>query len=393
MAKGRDLSSLTGIRFVAAFWVLVYHQGTAGGLLAHAMRAVPGFAANVVRTGYSAVGLFFVLSGFILAYNYRDERLNKRQFWAARVARVYPVYLLALLLVAPPILAKVAMHLAPARELGNGLLSIVLLQAWNPHAALSWNGPGWSLSVEAFFYLLFPFVLAAVRGFTPSRLVFGMLVMAAAVLVVPSICLLLHLSDLQGVSATDVPAAGFWCNVVKFNPLIRLPEFVFGVLLGRLFLLRSRDASRPVSGGRLSLRAAVAIVVACGAFGPYISYPFIHNNALILFNGLLVYGLACGGGPLDRILSHGWFVRLGEASYAVYLLHVPIDDWLMRLDKKTLHLAATHPGLLFVCYAAAVVVASLAVYQWVEEPARKYLRRKLTAAPREAALRPEVVLT
>src|SRR3954451_12303223 len=91
------LSALTGLRFVAAAHVVGYHY------LRQAFSTAPAALQNVLAGGDAAVSLFFVLSGFILTYTYVEQapRLGARAFWGARFARIYPVYLLAFLAIAP----------------------------------------------------------------------------------------------------------------------------------------------------------------------------------------------------------------------------------------------------------------------------------------------------
>ncbi len=328
------------------------------------------------------MGLFFVLSGFILAYTYFAKSIRLRDFWSARFARVYPIFFLGLLLVAPGILAKVALHLDSSRELLNGIAALFLLQAWFPSAVLSWNAPGWSLSVEAFFYLLFPLLLLKIRPWSRRRLFITMFAMWGAALVVPAVCILCNVEDFRGVLATDVPS-GYVCNFVKFNPLLRLPEFVIGMLLGALFLSRgTQDKANRPNGAYFYLPGLIILLLVCSVLSSRIPYPFIHNGALIGCEALLIYGLAVGGGWLDRILTHPWLVRLGEASYAIYILHVPLDDWMRRIDKMTLNLALSHGTPMFIVYLATVIAVSLLTYRWIEEPAREYLRSRLSAETR-----------
>ena len=110
--------------------------------------------------GYLAVGLFFLLSGFILAYTYDgniDGHANRVRFWEARFARIYPVYLLSLVM---------AFAFAGELALGTRAAVVAMVQAWNPFnpdMAGAWNYPAWTLSAEAFFYICFPF--RRCRGF------------------------------------------------------------------------------------------------------------------------------------------------------------------------------------------------------------------------------------
>ncbi|MGI9147488.1 MAG: acyltransferase family protein [Chloroflexota bacterium] len=102
--------------------------------------ALPGWAFNIVDHGGLAVDLFFVLSGFILAYTYlADQRpLDRRSFWVARFARVYPVYALTMLLTAPLFLQQVTSGRVIAAEL---VLVPTMLHSWVPGLASLWNTP------------------------------------------------------------------------------------------------------------------------------------------------------------------------------------------------------------------------------------------------------------
>jgi hypothetical protein len=134
-----------------AFYVVLFHSRP--WLMSHFN--LPGSLITFLGNGYLAVALFFLLSGFILSYTYAGNVENGRQhakFWEPRFARIYPVYFLSLMLALPfqralPLTTKIAV--------------LAMVQAWNPFRrgwTGAWNYPAWSLSVEAFFYLCFPFI-------------------------------------------------------------------------------------------------------------------------------------------------------------------------------------------------------------------------------------------
>src|SRR5437016_3929734 len=175
-APGRPyLGALAGIRFLAALHVVLYHHRD--DLF---MAAVPGFARQVVNGGYVAVGLFFVLSGFILTYTYlgdQPDAIDFRPFWVARLARIYPVYLLSFVVGAPLYFRYSVATVTPLGDaigMAAGALGTVLSMtlAWSPatvRLVASWNLPAWSLSAEAFFYVLFPVIgLILIRRGTPA---------------------------------------------------------------------------------------------------------------------------------------------------------------------------------------------------------------------------------
>lgn len=371
-----SLDALTGLRFLAALHVVLFHFGKT------LASAAPEGVRNWVGAGYSAVGVFFVLSGFVLAWNYLDGdgrmETGARAFWAARVARVYPVYALTFLLSAPSTMAlsvsangwKVAAVKLAVAALG----ALALVQAWVPKLSLYWNPPGWSVSVESFFYALFPRLARWLPRLRPSWLPVALGAVWGLGLVPPLLFLWL-LPD--GPGPVDVHAGGTWLTVLKFNPLSRLPEFVFGVLLGWAFV-RERDAGTARGGGAVLATVGAALLVGAGAAGPRIPYPLMHNALLAPASGLLVYGLARGGGPLGWLLSRPLMVHLGGASYALYLLQYPVSEAakaLAGLLAPWVDLSAPVPllGLLLVL----ALPASVVVHRFVETPLRSRVRKAL----------------
>src|SRR5258708_3693928 len=165
------LVALTTLRFFAALHVVLFHMKVIG-----ILAGGPWWYQNFAGIGYVGVNFFFVLSGFILVYTYAGPPLNARLFWQARFARVYPAYVLSLIVAAPffffalrhldlPFFAWSKVHFAAAC-----ILTVVLLQAWVPQAALTWNSVCWSLSVEAFFYSVFPLLLRWYKSLSPRKI-------------------------------------------------------------------------------------------------------------------------------------------------------------------------------------------------------------------------------
>ncbi len=367
------LHALTGLRFVAAFQVLAYH-GLALGPQA------PGWMRALVGSGYVGVSLFFVLSGFVLTYTYhdtlRDGRATRREFLAARVARIYPVYLLSLLAALPPLLWLVeSKHVA----LQWGWLAQMvgayagLAQAWDPRFACVMNCPAWSLSAEAFFYVAFLFALPVVARWNTRRLLVAAAGSYALSLLGPALYLAIRP---DGPAAPTASSLGDWLYAVKYNPLLRLPEFVMGVLAGRWFLLDHAVPGRRDT--RLELAAALAVGAALLA-SPRIPYLLLHNGLLAPAFAVLVYALARGHGPLSRLLATRLLVRLGAASFALYILHVPLLAWLSRGYRMAGITPPSQPWG-FVVFAAVAVAVSLLVFATVEEPGRRFLRQRLVPA-------------
>jgi peptidoglycan/LPS O-acetylase OafA/YrhL len=155
----KTLDALTGARFLAAYWVLLYHFTVEFRFdplpgKPTTSHAVPTLLAPILLQGHLGVDFFFLLSGFILAYTYLgadgEPRGGKRAFWVARIARIYPVYLLGLILAIPDLLASIPNILGWQFLTAATAIHLLLLHAWIP-VGTAWNQPSWSLSVEACF--------------------------------------------------------------------------------------------------------------------------------------------------------------------------------------------------------------------------------------------------
>lgn len=332
------LEGLTGLRFFAALHVVFYHFG------ATAVADAPGWLRDVQEAGHTAVSLFFVLSGFVLAYNYgeplaRGEVSWRRFFWA-RLTRVYPLYALTIVIELP---LQHHAGVSAARIWSASTAQLMGLQAWIPQITFFGNSPGWSISVELFFYALFPW-LATRLGARPGELALWIAVALGAA----------ALPALPGLSE---PAARF----AKCAPLIRLPELIVGLLLGRLYLLRPR---RVPSG---DAKALVALVLLGAGFALQARVPrwFLHGLLVPPF-ALLIWGVA-EGGRLARLLSWPPLRRLGEASYALYLWQMVLFQALGgRYEWGWPPLAG---------YLALLMLVALVSHACVEGPAQRWLRQ------------------
>lgn len=165
------IAALTGIRAIAAWWVVFGH-------FQEHLAALFPFCKHLVlitHRGYLGVDLFFCLSGFVLAHNYLQKFRVVRpreygQFLWLRLARMYPVHLFTLLLLMLGVLAAGLLNYKlnmPGRLTGIDFVrNLFLVHAWGFAPDVSWNGPAWSISAEWFAYLLLPFIAAVVIRMT-----------------------------------------------------------------------------------------------------------------------------------------------------------------------------------------------------------------------------------
>ena len=311
----RILASLTGIRGVAALWVMLFHLQQAAQLY---FPTAPLRDAAFIGQGFRAVDLFFVLSGFILMHVHASDfrsmtAAGLRRFYLLRVFRIYPlntfVLLVLLVIVAasPGFVAWMRQVRGPDTFSAAGFVQYLLLaQRWLMPDFGEWNNAAWTVSVEILGYLFFP-VLAYRLGRTQRA----------------AVCLGIALASLGALVAIQILIGQADMNAIGRSSILRMAgSFTAGMALCRMAALAG-----PVLAGqatRLTLVAAAFLLVVLLIPGLAVVAP-LGFAALIL-------GLAYGVGPIDRFLASRPVFWLGEISFSLYMIHsLPIDlaSWLV----------------------------------------------------------------
>jgi peptidoglycan/LPS O-acetylase OafA/YrhL len=369
------LDALTGLRFFAAINIVFFHFSDP---------QIFGFLAPVVNAGYIALGLFFQLSGFVLAYNYGNQAqadtLDKMRFWKARFTRLYPIYLLSLLLSWRMVIPEYSAHAQPVYWNNTALtgqhgmfwvgmaLTPLLLQGWVPSLATFLNTPAWAMPAEAFMYTLFPWLAKVKR---PARVSRNLLLLAGvwALGLVPGILYMIIQPD--GIPHPDRYSWGRWLWALKYTPLPHLASFVFGILLVGLNELVPRSSRLRLLLGLAGFAGVLGLLY----MGPLIPFVLLHDALLMPLFGCIVLGLA-GENWLASAFSVRPLVFLGNASYCLYLLHFNLWNWIhdTHLPER---LGVSHFDP-WISYAALLAVA-VAAMLLVERPAQRTLRKWMGA--------------
>jgi peptidoglycan/LPS O-acetylase OafA/YrhL len=358
MSSRPRLAALTGLRFPAALAVALAHLPEVYAN-PHLTRTLRRFAAE----GFAGVPFFFVLSGFVLAYSYRDRLARPvpgalAAYYRSRLARIWPLHLFALLLV-------LAMPLHPgAGGPGQLLANVLLVHAWVPDVgyAAAYNSVSWTLSVEVFFYLLLPAFLWVVCRRDPGPVALA----AGAVLawLVPLAVIVRHLPY------TD--AGTLWlCNVC---PAVRFGEFAAGAFLGLLFARGGGPDRGPASARWTALEVlAVALVVAAVKWSDRVPMLLRLNGYYTPVFALVVAVFARGRGRLSAVMASPRLVYLGEISFAFFVLHAVVFanlGWALTEVYDDAGPGMTgRAGVLL----AAGLLAAAAAHRWVEVPARELI--------------------
>ena len=382
----QHLKSLTGLRFLAALSVFV----------AHLPSRWSEFDFGTMPLGAAGVGFFYVLSGFILTYVYGSrrncavvnvgepgqdlsrpdaDRFSYKKFYIRRFARIWPLHLVTLLISLFFVIGITAFFNGKY-PVGKLLVNGSLLQSWIPDYGwiYSLNGPAWSLSVEAFFYAVFPLlVLGGARKFA------GKFVLIVGVTIV-------LLMGLGYFAPTAEGPKNLVSAIIHTNPLIRLFEFATGIGCGFYYLKRRAGCLAATDWRRdtkFELVAVAALILFFGVLywlGLYAAKPAYGVPApfwyWIRFSGaapvfaFLVLTFASTQGLVSRLLACRLMVYLGEISYSFYMIHMGVmlvlarqqwnDGWWVTM------------GVAGCSFVLSVFLASI-LYQLVELPCRRWI--------------------
>lgn len=357
----KNLPALTALRAFAALWVFLFHFCPATGVVP------PVPFSGLIANGYLGVSLFFLLSGFVLAHSCVDEtgyRLTTSvsAFIAARLSRLAPSYFLGWLLSWAFVIKQYALSgRVEARTLGAAGSSAILLQAWSPNLALGWNSPGWSVSVEWCFYLLFPALIVRIgRSAFPIRTATAAWLLTLA----PPVWYIVLSPDGLG-RGIGAHSHGDWLGVVKFNPLMHLGTFVAGVCLA---LAHKRGRLRWLRGAGLGV-LTIGCALGLASIRPGVLYPVYHNGLLTPFFAAVIAWCA------NQTAAPPALVRIGEASYSLYILQVSV--WAAYHNALGALAMELPPLWKLLGLLAFAVVVCLVALELVEKPGRRALRNLL----------------
>jgi peptidoglycan/LPS O-acetylase OafA/YrhL len=385
------------LRFLLAVYLMVFHTF----YIYPQSEALP--LSDLLRLGGFATSTFFLLSGFILAHVYFGDatatlRGGAGAFFVKRLANLYPIHLISLALFLLVSLAGVnpinrfalstldgaagqSVLLGGPETAFNVLMNVSMLHAWDPRY-LAINPPSWSLSTLLFFYLMFP--LLGPRLLRARHKVALLAALWIAYLIPP-----IAASAMQWSGAVAV-------GLIETNPLIRLPEFLSGILL--YGLLRETRLDWLTASAWRTIGGAGFVVLSCGGavlllkHGAWYWQYIVHNGLLMPAEMVLI--ALCAGGAEPAWLARS-AARLGNAALSIFAIHLPLFLLFLKLQKLfsigTSPLACVHhfsaciaaskgvaPSMAaYPVFLIAAVVLAVLFQERVVVPLRNGLRRKL----------------
>ena len=282
---GLRCQRLTGLRTLLALTILLFHF-TPAGLTWERHPWVTLYP--IINIGYVFVSFFFLISGFILSYNYagRPEPMHARDFWMARLSRLYPVYALTMLISIPMLMTEWAVR--PRVDFWEGAIATpFLLQGFFPHLATFWNTVSWTLSCEVVLYVAFPWLLRLRWPKSAGKLI-AMVAGLWVLGMVPHALYMLTNPD-HFAKAADRYSDGTWINVLKYTPAAYLCTFLAGLTLGRLHEALRLDSRERAT---LGLAGFAGVWFVCYHFAERLPYVLVHGGLLTPLFAAIILGLA-----------------------------------------------------------------------------------------------------
>lgn len=354
------IKPLTSLRFVFAFMVFALHISNSH-LFKKLSEPLQWLALNVFKEGYIGVGFFFMLSGFILTHSYKNRllhaKISKKRFWIVRFARIYPLHLLTLFLSIP--LVKILWGYNMEGIELPFLINFYLLQSYILPAAPNWfwwfNSVSWSISVEAFLYVVFPFFIFFLNR---SKILFTYLTILFCI----AVPILMFFNN--GYFREE------WFYI---HPVLRTVDFLIGILLYEVYL--KIEKNKLIYFTSYTEFFAVFVFILFFSFHQYIGsvyrlscYYWIPVSFIIL-----VFSLKMGA--ISQFLSNRYFVYLGEISFGFYMFHALIIEYGLRINDHYRIFEKNYFIFIVCLFLLSVFVASLS-YHFFEQPITRFITKK-----------------
>lgn len=333
-----ELPSLTSLRIFAASIVVLYHFKT--------NVALPEWVLGPLEFGQTGVDLFFMLSGFILAYVYRPQfaarAFDHKRFLQKRLARIYPVHIVTMAIVAGWYLWEQTTLGGVGPNPYDVLANVLLVHAWGAVDGLTLNYPSWSISAEWFAYLAFP--IPMLIAFRQKRVLLALGFALAAF----------------GVAYWGVAEAGK--PLLQQTSLLSLGriaiEFFVGVTLFAAASTRARETLW------ILLAAFAASLVACAAGVVDAGLPVVMAMPLAIF---VLF-------RRPKLMAHRALVYGGHISYSLYMVHALVQIiGFGTVERLTDYPPRQLPTWWLAPAIIVTFVAAAALYHFVEEPGRRWI--------------------
>lgn len=341
------IEQLTFTRFIAAISIVIFHYGNKSPLFNNNYL---GFIFNQANIG---VSYFFILSGFVMIIAYHKKvRIEPIDYLKNRFARIYPIYFFAILLVFLLQIKKGEIYFS------DMFTNLFLIQSWIPEKVFTFNPPGWSLSVEFIFYLIFPFIYNKFYIKKNRRLVYVSIILFWLISqIIFSLGLIFFENDFT------------LRRFLKFNPIMHINEFLMGNIAGVYFINNLKMKKKYIDIKVLLLLACVLLAL---------KFPFglnYNNGLLVIFFTPLIILLSINNGVITKFFKTRICVFLGEISYGIYILQFPVYSIISAYSLQKYFQIQNETLLFFIRFIILLILSSF-TYVLIEKPLRNFISNR-----------------
>lgn len=374
MKKKNYLSSLTSLRGLAAILVILFHIN----IICFALAPWDSPFGHFIQKGYLWVDFFFLLSGFIMMHVYSESfghsiKENFKKFLHSRFARIYPLHLFSFLcMVAYYFWYQANFTMRPEDyaytfNMKAILSNFFLIHSMDIHKSLTWNSASWSISVEWWMYVIFPFILIPFRKITDWKKIFVFFGVIAGYLF---IIYYLHPLTAATNGSTDPHTKNILDVTYDYGFIRCFFGFLFGMLLYELYRF---------GWGRQHLNKNIVWILAMVSIVTVMTIPMSDLIPVMIF-AILILVSVYAEGIGKRILNLRPLTYLGNISYSLYLMHLPIMFFLLNYLKRFPRIKLDNPDwrtawLYASIYLAIVILVSILTYHFIEIPMRRQINR------------------
>lgn len=354
-----NTSQLTFTRFIAATFIVYFHYHN--GIFITNIHFI-----ETLKTHLNlGVSYFYVLSGFVMILAYGNKPfINTKEYYINRLARIYPLHIFSLILViiVSILLAINYLEYYNFPQLRLILEQIFLIQAWIPQDALSLNVVSWSISVEMFFYLCFPFIYNYfIQKYSIKKVAWWVLSfwVISQIFVNGYFFSSYYKEGTNGYSLEHM--------FLYFNPFLHLNQFCIGLLFGKYCITHYHKHKGNYDWMIIFLFILNCIIIY------FLKNIFLHNGLMAIPFALLIYLISINENKITQLFRKKALVHLGEISFAMYLLQQPVFDFCEKILNILCHTVESY--LRFFFSFIILVIFSHFTYKWIETPFKNKIKK------------------
>ncbi|ERI94323.1 acyltransferase [Clostridiales bacterium oral taxon 876 str. F0540] len=352
------IKPLTSLRFFAIFLVFLSHLGF--------IRAVPAYRYifdNIFDEGYLGVTFFFMLSGFVISYNYLrkfkiiNSKYNKN-FILKRIAHIYPLHFITFFISLPLYIKDVLVN--PIKNMIIALLNLLLLQSLVPKMSVyfSFNSVSWNLSVFMLLYLVTPILLNSINRFLDNY----------SYRLLPIVMIVIYFIAFIVIYFYKDSSANHWLFYI--SPFFRIIDYTIGLLLGSLFIF-IKDVRLKSLAFSLLEPAVLILFIIVFVYHKNIHQTYRYGVYYMPIMAIIIFVFAFQRGFISKLLSTSILVALGNISFSFYMIHQLIIKYFsVTFSHLKIPLDINTMSLFIILTFLLSIFCSILSYKYFEGPLR-----------------------